>query len=171
MSMIGNFRQISPSQLANIKDDPSLVEVVLFPDPDHVASEGRGDCKWSEEIDIDKAWHGIHFLLTGSAGETESALGAVIMGGEGVGDDLGYGPARYLTPERVKELARALAEVKPEDLVKNFDPEKMTDQQVYPLIWDEGDEALEYLLHHFHKLKDYYNDAAAKGNGMLLYMT
>ena len=51
-----------------------------------------------QRFDLDKAWHGIHFLLTGSAWETTPGAGESVLGGDPVGPDRGYGPARLLDP-------------------------------------------------------------------------
>ena len=48
------------------------------------------------EVDLDKAWHGIHYLLTGSVESNKTLASKVIMGGEDIGPDRGYGPARCL---------------------------------------------------------------------------
>ena len=53
MSMIGNFLQVTPAQLQSFVDDPSTVESFIYPD----------DEQNEDGIDVDKAWHGIHFLL------------------------------------------------------------------------------------------------------------
>ncbi|MGC5585414.1 DUF1877 family protein [Ornithinimicrobium sp. W1665] len=50
------------------------------------------------------AWHGIHWLLTGSQDSTDDVTCEVIFGGEPVGDDLGHGPARLLDPQRGKRI-------------------------------------------------------------------
>jgi hypothetical protein len=65
----------------------------------------------SEPLRIDKSWHGIHFLLTGSAWGGKPPLSNAVLGGKEFGQDLGYGPARYLTPDQVKEVAAALDEI------------------------------------------------------------
>src|SRR5687767_14577361 len=45
--------------------------------------------------DLDKAWHGIHYLLTGTAAEGGKPLDFLVSGGREVGNvDIGYGPAR-----------------------------------------------------------------------------
>ena len=57
---------------------------------------GKGD-----ELEVDKAWHGLHFLLTGSAWEGSFSWIPVVAGGSEVGDNLGYGPRWSLTSANV----------------------------------------------------------------------
>ena len=55
---------------------------------------------------LDKSWHGIHFLLTGSAEGVRPPVDFILMGGREIGDlDLGYGPARAFTSAETKQIA------------------------------------------------------------------
>ena len=56
---------------------------------------------------LDKAWHGLHFLLCGDSWSPTGELGMALMGGEPVGKDGGYGKANYLTPEEVAAVHEA----------------------------------------------------------------
>ena len=157
--MIGNFMQLTPSELQAMIDDPSLIEARLFPDVEEDEEVG---------IDVDKAWHGIHFLLTGSDWEGDPPLANMILGGCEIGEDVGYGPARYLTAKQVQDVANALPSR--EKLATRFDIPKMNQAKIYPEIWNEGDEMLDYVLTNYETLADYYKDAATKGNAMLKFL-
>ena len=57
--------------------------------------------------DLDKSWHGIHYLFTGKADESGTPLEFLVAGGASVGDeDVGYGPPR--APSRRRKPARSL---------------------------------------------------------------
>jgi len=59
----------------------------------------RDEFEAGKSLDIDKAWHSIHFLLTGAAWEADG----LIFGGTEIGedgDDWGYGPPRGFRPRR-----------------------------------------------------------------------
>jgi len=80
MSMIGNFLQVPPDKLAALIDDPAQVVSFVYP--------GQGqheDC-----MDVDKAWHGTHYLLTGDAWGGQPPLANVVLGGAEIGDDHVY---------------------------------------------------------------------------------
>jgi uncharacterized protein DUF1877 len=62
MSMIGNFRALPDLELQALFADPSRVEGLLY-------ESLLGGVANGNELDVDKAWHGLHFLLTGSAWE------------------------------------------------------------------------------------------------------
>src|SRR5262245_26397413 len=103
MSMIAIFRRLSDADGARLAKRPELLlDYIGEEEP----PEGFGPYA---ELDVDKAWHGIHFLLTGTAWGGELPWGFVLRGGEALGDDdLGYGPARLLDAAQVREVAAAL---------------------------------------------------------------
>jgi hypothetical protein len=83
MSMIGNFRAVRDDDIGAMLERPARVVRLLY---DEAPVESGGllgrlmgrsgsspeEDEWrptaaGEELDVDKAWHGIHFLLTGTA--------------------------------------------------------------------------------------------------------
>jgi hypothetical protein len=119
---------------------------------------------------LEKAWHGLHFLLTGSSWGGEGVLSFLTTGGEPMGDiDLGYGPARSLRPDAVAELDAALSRISDDELWSRFDPATMEAEGVYPLIWDEPEEDLrdEYLTY-FRGLKEFVRRAHQEGKALIL---
>ena len=74
-------------------------------------------------------------------------------------------------PDRISIINAALDAVDEESLRANFDPARMESENVYPSVWDEGEEALPWLLDAFRTLRDAYADAASKGWAMMLAMT
>jgi hypothetical protein len=125
------------------------------------------------EVDLDKAWHGIHYLLTGSAESNATLASKVIMGGEDIGPDRGYGAAQLLKPAEVKAIAHLLEETTPDMLRKRFKPKEMTRADVYPgVIWErDGDEALSYVLDYYKKLVAFYKLAAERGQAVILVIS
>lgn len=172
MSMIGNLRSLSDADVARLLAEPSLVSDYLDPEDDQ--SAGEADFGPFADLDIDKAWHGIHFLLSGSAWEGEMPAGFLVIGGQTVGDvDVGYGPARAFMSEQVRQIAAALAAVDEKELRRRFDPTAMTEAEIYPTIWDsaEEDDTLGYLAAHYDALRSFVADAAERGVGLLVYVT
>ena len=134
----------------------------LFSFPEKKEKDGNA-------VYLDKAWHGIHYLLTGSAFESKSVLGHAIMGGRAIGKDKGYGPMRLLSPEQVKAIAEALSKITPEQLSARYDARAMAKADIYPDIWvDEGPGALKYLLSFYGPLQSFYKQAAKNGHAVLL---
>lgn len=166
MSMIGIFRRLPGEDLARLLRDPSPILEYLQEEP----SEDFGPFV---DVDVDKAWHGIHFLLTGTAWEGDEPLDFIAKGGQPIGDeDVGYGPARGYTPEQVGRLATTLAALSDEQLRGRYNPRAMEAAEIYPNIWKrEGDEGLEYLLGYFHELRDFIAAGAAAGEALIVFMS
>jgi hypothetical protein len=126
--------------------------------------------------DLDKAWHGIHWLLTGSAHGGKEPLCYLLAGGEQVGKvDVGYGPARALTSKQVESWNAALSQISQEELAGRFDPAAMLKADIYPEIWDrsinEEEDTLEYLLQYYISLRDFVAAARKEGSGLLVYLS
>ena len=167
MSMIMMFRRLSDVDLSRLREDQELVADYLG----EGELDGFGPCA---DLDVDKAWHAIHFLLTGTAWEGEPPLNFVVTGGTEVGDDLGYGPARGLTSEEVQSVAAALKDISPDSLMQRFDPESLESAEIYPDIWDraaEEDDSRGYITAYYDELRSFVLDAAAAGEALLVAMT
>ena len=155
MGMIFEARRLTAGQAAVLEADPAAA----------AALEQEGDV-----LDLDKAWHGIHYLLTGSAWEIPPGVGEAVLGGEPIGEDAGYGPPRLLGADRVQVVAAALREVTAETLGVRFDPGALLAAEIYPQVWDEDDFA-SYLLPNFLSLRDFYLTAAERNADVLLVIT
>src|SRR5271170_2696441 len=115
------------------------------------------------DLSIDKAWHGVHYLLCGRAVPGSDLASQVVMGGTDVGDDLGYGPARYFTPDQVAAMARELSRPNLEaEMNARFDPDQMMQLGIYPVQFDDPDDR-DWLMGEFRKLRQFYVDASAAG--------
>jgi len=164
MSMIGNFLRVTPTELEEYLKDSSLLENRIY----EVESE-EGDPKL---VNIDKAWDGIIFLLTGQNFEnSDHPLTKVFFSGQTVDDeqDLGYGPGQYLTQEQVKELNIHIAKISTEELRSKYDSKKMMDMEVYPTVWD-GNNMIDYLTDYFLVVKEIYSEATKNGEAIITFL-
>ena len=164
MSMIGNYRRVTPKELAALQQRPETISTFLYPANIEAVPIDRS-------LDIDKAWHAIHFLLNGEPWEGDLPLHNAVLGGTPLGEeDVGYGPARFLTPTEVAEVARALRGITPDELRARFDPQRLAAANIYPSIWDDPDDALDYMLINYQSLARFFQQAAQAGDAMLLYI-
>lgn len=141
--------------------DRSAVDALLS-DPDQVEELLESDDD-DTSVDIDKAWHGVHWLLTGSDEPTDDPASAVIFGGEPFGEDLGYGPPRLLSAEDVERVSQALRTVDDDLLRQRMDPAAMRRAKIYPAIWDD-DVLDDYLLPAVQELRSFYDAATDAGD-------
>jgi hypothetical protein len=148
-------------QLEQARNDPKAIEKLLF--------EAKGE----NSVDLDKAWHGIHYLLNGTPWKVTSTAGEAILGGREFGTDLGYGPPHFLTPAQVKAIAEALLKETPAILTSRYRPESMETAGIYPKgIWKrEGPQALQYLLDYYNPLVAFYKRAAENGYAVVIALT
>jgi hypothetical protein len=118
-------------------------------------------------LNLQKSWHTLHYLLTGSALPVDSPVGHAILGGQELGPDLGYGPGRILTPDQVQEVAESLSQIAKKDLASRFDLSSMTATEIYACR-DSAD--LELAQEYLPQLRLFYSGAASDGRAMLLYI-
>ena len=169
MGMIMNLFRVSKQEFDNFVAKPSLFE------------------EWAETfyenderlLDIDKAWSGILYLLTGKAfasGSPEDevdSLNRIFFSAQFFDEDMdvGYGPAHYLTPEQVAGIHRKITSLTEADLKARYDTEAMNEEEeLYPsLDWNE--EIFEYLYFHFQALQSFFATAASRGEAIVTFLS
>ncbi|MDM7921537.1 MAG: YfbM family protein [Pyrinomonadaceae bacterium] len=200
MGMVLGLVSIDGEGLSKVIADPPLIWRVIAPDVPDYYNEARGikqNTSWFarlfgggqsepqpesapmiepiEDIDLDKAWHGIHYLLTKTAWAGDPPLDFLVQGGEEIGDiDVGYGTARAFQPQNVKAIRDALAEIYAETLRSRFDPAEMIRLEIYPAIWDrepDDDDTFSYCAEYFDVLKSFVVRAADRNAGIIVYLT
>ncbi|MFC0581426.1 YfbM family protein [Micrococcoides hystricis] len=162
MGMIWTANRLSEAQARELLIDPEAY--FSFIEEDH--SE--------HAIDLDKAWQGIHWLLTGSAGPTDTAESLAIYGweaGELLEIDAGYGQPALLWPDRVQDVNAALQRLTDQELQQRFNPEQMSNSPLYPDLWDEEDIFETYLLPYAQQLRKFYAAAARNRQAVVMAIT
>jgi hypothetical protein len=122
---------------------------------------------------LDKAWHGIHFLLTDSVWEGKPPLNFLLKGGKEFGHDLGYGPPRYLSPAEVATISEVLDEIPYRTFEKRIDPILLASKGIYPTGWNHAERDTlirEYLISHYRILRSSLDVVRHRGNGMILHL-
>ncbi len=124
MGMIGYLREVSDLDLQQLDDD--LEAYNLFQHDDRVA------------LCLEKDWHALHYLLTGSTEGGGDPLGFLLTGGHEVGSELGYGRPRLLDSTFVQRLDKALQGITEDQFWSRFDAQRFEAEEIYPGNW--GDE-------------------------------
>ena len=121
-------------------------------------------------FDIDKAWDGIQYILTGK-GIAESTkpniLSRAFFSHQILDEeqDLGFGPAQYLTAEQVAETNLEIQKIE----IQDIDGADMNLKNIYPGFWDK-DEATEFLKDSFKEFKAFYNKATQNNEAILTFL-
>ena len=154
MGMVGNLLRVSKQHLDPILRDPSLAPEFLF--------DGFQKDADAQHLCLDKAWHLVHFALTGEGLDSKNPLGIAVIGGTEIGDvDVGYGPAQYLTAEEAKAVAARLSQIDIGALRRAFNPKVAMEIGVYPgEVFAEDWEIIEPLVR---DLRQFYSAAAEVG--------
>ena len=161
MSMIGNVLAVTNDELQSFLADSSLLEDKIYNDAENAQLE-----------DLDKTWEGILYVLTGeNLASLTHPLGRVLFSGQLVDadQDLGYGPAHYLTPAEVAELNESLASLTEVQVREKYDGEKMNELGIYPQIWDE-EESFDYLYGNFTTLQQMFARAAQNSQAIITFI-
>ena len=201
MSMCLNLVALSDANIRRVLDDPPLIWQAIAPDDPEPYEAARiahtrsgilsklfgrarppaavADLELSSleggSTDLDKAWHGIHYFLTGTAWEGDHPGNFLVSGGTAVGDiDVGYGPARTLTAAETREVRAALMALSNADLEARFNPEDMLAKQIYPEIWSrdaDDDDTLGYLMEYVETLRGFLDQAVQQNLGIVVYLS
>ena len=104
-------------------------------DPDAVPPPGAEHAAIRPNIDLDKAWEPLHFLLTGTALEGEEPACYLACGGEELVEEpddeqSAYSSIRVLTPEQVAAFDRYLTALTIDELRRRFDVNRMVELRI-----------------------------------------
>jgi hypothetical protein len=202
MGMVMEVFAVRESTLDRLLADPPLIWTLISPDFPEIYRQARAEASGKSQgllgrlfglkpaanpadppplaladdegrvVDLDKSWHGIQFLLTGTDGGGNAPLDFIAVGGKEIGKiDVGYGPARALSPELVADIASRLASLPDDELRSRFDPPKMMAKKIYPEIWsDPEDDTDGYLMEHVTLLREAIAGAVSRGQGLVLVL-
>lgn len=192
MSMIGCFYALRDEDLEAIVQKPKRIAKLwatpkseppaklsffskLFgakPPPKEEDADPWTPTEKAEYFDVDKAWHGVHYLLTGSAWEGHGSLAFVLRGGRSIKEDLGYGPPHGFTSAEVKAIDTALQGINPEELYAKADPEDLASKEIYPTVWQDEpkEECIGYVIEHLKGLKDFVAKTAQTNRALIAHL-
>jgi hypothetical protein len=157
--MIGNLLRVTPNELENYLKKSSLLEDRIYAD----------DFTDPNLLDLDKAWEGIFYLLNGFDYLNAEETALPIIWSFAVGNcidpeqDLGYGPAYYLSVEEVKQLTLVLDKISSEAFRQRFITSNMQEEAG---IYSD----YEYLQEVFNSMKDFLIKASNDGQFIISFV-
>lgn len=164
MGMLGNYRRLC----LDAEFDFDKEKEVLF----SLISSNNDE----NYLCIGKAWHVIHFLLTGSDSNEGSPLSKVIFSensqllrqSEGSPFDCSVS---MLTPNEVKEILNNLNQVSLDEIKSRFDNNKLLSMGIYPEFWWRQDnEPLEYILSSYCKIISFFEKSFLEDQFIFFYI-
>src|SRR4030095_549870 len=160
MGMVLSLLQFSSKKLEEYLESPDLFEKDLS---DLENSSDHPSCY------LDKAWEAIHYLLTGTRMEgflltgtkrpdTKEVLSLAVYSEQFFDQqqDLGLGPASYLTPDQVRQISNTISKMDSSFVKERYNPKRMNDIGVYPTFWNSDADLFHYVDDSFSKLKTFY---------------
>lgn len=164
MGMIYVLKQASEQKIDALMSDPESLE-------DFFEEESEDDDQSQTEEDLDKSWHGLHFLFTGKEEGGEWPSSFLLAYREIIPEsDTGYGDTQILRPNDVKDVRTFLESLDTETLRSRFDGSKMQQLGIYPTVWD-NEEEINWLLDYFESLKSFIDKSAKSDSGLVLSLT
>jgi Domain of unknown function (DUF1877) len=123
--------------------------------------------------DMDKMWHGVHYLLTGTAWEGQPPLNFLLGGGREIQDiEVGQAPVLTHTSAETRAIAAALAQVSDEELRARYDPAEMMRLEIYPEVWGRTpDVGQDSLFDSITALRELLGIVVGRGYGLMVTIT
>jgi len=137
---------------------------------DYMQAHKAPDVSRPEYLDLDKSWHILHTVISGTPDPATTAQ-ASLLGGEPVGPDSGYGPARLLRRDGVAAFADVLAPLDVETLKARVEPESLRDHGVTFATSDFDLECIDFVIEdHFPPLRTFVNQTVKKKRHLLMFL-
>jgi len=195
---------ISDANIARVHADPPLTWLVIAPDEPEFYADARAPEKPSfmkrlfgggappaptptppaltltapegESTDLDKAWHGLHYLLTGSPWEGDPPLNFLLGGGTEIDIEVADAQPRTFTASETRALQQTLGGITQDALLRRYVPADLTRLEIYPdVIWerDDGTDAdpRQYLLEYWKVLRDFVDAAVKEDLGLIVFIS
>ncbi|MGY0231312.1 YfbM family protein [Longispora urticae] len=164
MGINGQYLRLTPDELAELlaMEGGAAVDLAY-----EIADREPEDALPAEAryLTTHKAWHALEFFLRRVDFPVDIVYGETSF----TEVDWGYGPARYLSPERVREAVAAMARTDwaALDDVRAAD---LAAAEIYPAIWD-SQEAVAWVQGWFAPLVPYFGAAAEDGDAVVIWLS
>jgi hypothetical protein len=173
--MIGEYARLTPSELNRAIDDPewvmdhiehlkdTLEEADIRVDDWDGSDDPPGRAKFYSTY---KTWHLLAYLLERASFPVGVVYGEHMLDDE---QDWGYGPASYLTPDRVKYAANALDATPYSQLAQGVTSDDLNAAEIYPSPWDD-EVGIEWGRDYYERLTAFFGAAADAGDAILCWI-
>ncbi len=123
------------------------------------------------DLDIDKSWQAIHFVLCGELDNGMPPKGYVVPMVSDQFLEFGEYGAFYLLPEQVKEASLFLESLPEEELKNLYDFDVLVKEEIYPIYdGDNSDEFFEYIADYVKQIRVFYATMVRKEQGVIFYI-
>lgn len=162
MGMIGCYTKISEENVFKLQQAEENLQDFVFEDSNE-----------NSTINIDKAWHAIHFTLTGCpfGGDEDNIFSKLVLSGNILMEIDGEFPVMLITANDVKKLSKAMNSLEEQEFRKRFNINEMLENNIYPVMNDEGeDDFFEYVWANLIELKRFIQEASDDGQAVIFFI-
>ena len=153
MGIIANYQYLS---------DKNLKEMKLFYNEtvEDIEDDKDGNNDIEIQLDIDKMWDALHFVLTGVGKDDameNNPLSEAVFGVNFIKNSEEY--IAYTQKSKVKDIVLALEDFDIEKALDNLNMSRFKKANIYPNTWDyeeDTDKIREELRTDFQRLRDFY---------------
>ena len=183
------LKRASDAELALLQGKPKLIGQFLYEDPDtYEQPETLGsrigkffggaaaspDITFAprEEIDLDKAWHVLHFLLTGSNTDEPHPLNLIGHDWPPLANvNNGLGPPMAVSSAALREFHAAFDRVSDDEIMQRWDADQIREADLYigDVLADEGEEGQEYVLEYLVRFRKFVTDCVQGADGTVVW--
>lgn len=164
MSMILGFIPATDDQIRELLEHPKGIREFIS----SAYQAAPSDCS---PFDLDKSWHALHYIFTGSQWEGDPPANTLLRGGKSIGKvDVGYGPAKAVSSTELAAFSEFLSAISDSDLASRYDPAALAQNGIYPEIWaDTQNDAFEYVQAYFESLRSGVQGYVARDLGAIVF--
>ena len=170
MEMLCSLRSLTQTQRQALLAAPGKLEAFIDDEEDFQDAAGARFL----DLDIGETWHGLQWLLTGTAWEGKAPLDFLVRGGEDVGEiPPDEGTARVFMAAQVRTLTQALQALPEKTRRKRYEPSRMHAEDIYPGFWEEPPPDLdpeEELFSYLGELKTFLATVAERNLSLLVFI-
>ncbi|MFJ8229251.1 DUF1877 family protein [Streptomyces sp. NPDC094448] len=166
MSMNGIHLRLTPAELDRALREPHWAQEFAEELLEAESDRGR-PASTARSHRTGTAWHGLDFLLRRHGFPVD-----VVHGEEEIPDaeEWGYGPPRFLSPERVRAAADAFAGLSPGALVAGVTAADLSAAEVYPVSQWTDEYSLGLVTACVQPLAAYVRSTSLRGHALLMWI-
>ncbi|MEO0817658.1 MAG: YfbM family protein [Pseudomonadota bacterium] len=120
--------------------------------------------------DADKAWHAIHYCLTGDGMGGSFPAAFLLFGGNPFEADYGYGPARGIDAQTARTIKGVFDELSDSLIDDRLTKAATLADPLYP-GFEWNDEDIEYIKHGLNSFKTFISQQVERGEGFVVIMS
>jgi len=124
------------------------------------------------QLDLEKSFHGLHYLFTGSVQEGEEPLCYLLHKGRGIGA-CNIGEVKAISGDQLAAFEAALQAIDKKELLRRYDAKPMAEAEinVFDVVCCDTEDGREYFCEKLVQLKEFLKAASVRKQGMIIWLT